>query len=96
MAEYIPLQKKYYDGFMIHEVLDEFENDYDTLLGMLNRFASMDGANVQPVKTGWWDRKHLGKLGGVFECSECHGRNWTDSTYCPNCGSRNYKRGEGD
>lgn len=38
------LEKKYYDGMQIHDVLCECLDDYDTILTILEKFASLPSA----------------------------------------------------
>ena len=83
---YIPLQKKYYTGEQIKDVLDEFcQADYDEVLGMLNRFACLETEDVEPIRHGrWiWDEPYY-----MFCCSICGNhaiRN--DYPYCMWCGA---------
>ena len=45
------LEKKYYDGMQIHDVLCECLDDYDTILTILEKFASLPSAINADRKT---------------------------------------------
>jgi len=45
------LEKKYYDGMQIHDVLCECLDDYDTILTILEKFASLPSAIKADRKT---------------------------------------------
>jgi len=45
------LEKKYYDGMQIHDVLCECLDDYDTILTILEKFASLPSATKADRKT---------------------------------------------
>ena len=46
------LEKKYYDGMQIHDVLCECLDDYDTILTILEKFASLPSADVPDKNVG--------------------------------------------
>lgn len=46
------LKKKYYDGMQIHDVLCEYLDDYDTILAILEKFASLSSADVPDTNVG--------------------------------------------
>lgn len=46
------LEKKYYDGMQIHDVLCECLDDYDTILTILEKFASLPSADVPVTNVG--------------------------------------------
>lgn len=86
------IRKKYYTGEQIIEVLHEFCNDYDEVLGMLNRFACLETADVEPIRHGEWIMKPdpYGFFGEIPVCSVCGCTTKMRETYnyCPNCGAK--------
>ena len=54
---------------------------------MINEFDKQTTVEL----IGWWDVRE-----GYYRCSNCGRGSWWATNYCPNCGSHNCKREEGD
>lgn len=85
------LPKKYYDGFIIHDILSK-HLDGKKFLEVIKEFAAAKGVDVEPVRHGKWLIYCETKDGRSMRCSVCSMVFWVgngrDGNYCPNCGAK--------
>lgn len=55
------LEKKYYDGMQIHDVICECIDDYDTIMAIMEKFASLPSVepDIKYRKQGEWEMFEL-------------------------------------
>ena len=80
----IQLQKKYYTGMQIHDVICECLSDYDTIMKMFSKFAELPSSDVER-KAGEWIEDGYYNLPTV--CSYCGTEGKREWKFCPNCGA---------
>ena len=80
------LQKKYYTGIQIHDVICECISDYDTIIKILSKFAELPSAEPER-KTGRWTRQASDSM-VPYQCADCKAGSFIPWNYCPRCGAR--------
>ena len=92
------LTKKYYDGFIVHDILDK-HLEPKKMMEVLTAFAEVKGVDAVPVRHGKWIYGENESGHDGYYCSQCgehvrwrYGEEDIDFirsyNYCPNCGAR--------
>lgn len=69
---------------------------YNGIMAVRGGLATAPAADVAPVRHGRWIRIDYEPIGHDYICSVCGGKNDRATHYCPDCGARMDRDGDGE